>query len=174
MGAWLRRHNMSTNDLEAYFWQRMQADVLPALNRTLSVWEGDGMHINLQTLPVDAVVNAYESLGTANKAIAAGLRAVVSISKNHWYLDHECSGQYNWNAWKCIYPVDPGTASDGLPESAANLLLGGETAMWGEGINQDNFDAFVWHGAAAAAERLWSPLAATKSVTDATVFRLAG
>lgn len=36
------------------------------------------------------------------------------------------------------------------------LFLGGETAMWGEGINEDNFDAFVWRGAAAAAERLWS------------------
>ena len=28
--------------------------------------------------------------------------------------------------------------------------------MWGEGITQDNFDAFVWRGATAAAERLWS------------------
>jgi len=29
-------------------------------------------------------------------------------------------------------------------------------AMWGEGITKDNFDAFVWRGATAAAERLWS------------------
>ena len=35
-------------------------------------------------------------------------------------------------------------------------MLGGETAMWGEGINKDNFDAFVWREAAAAAERLWT------------------
>ena len=28
--------------------------------------------------------------------------------------------------------------------------------MWGEGINEDNFDAFVWRGAAAIAERLWT------------------
>ena len=28
--------------------------------------------------------------------------------------------------------------------------------MWGEGINEDNFDAYVWRGAAAAAERLWA------------------
>ena len=35
-------------------------------------------------------------------------------------------------------------------------MLGGETAMWGEGINKDNFDAFVWREAAAAGERLWT------------------
>ena len=28
--------------------------------------------------------------------------------------------------------------------------------MWGEGINKDNFDAFVWRAATAAAERLWT------------------
>jgi hypothetical protein len=28
--------------------------------------------------------------------------------------------------------------------------------MWGEGINKDNFDAFVWREASAAAERLWT------------------
>lgn len=172
--AWLKQRNMTVTDLEPYFWQRMRSDVLPALNRTLSVWEGDGLHIDLATLPDGAVVNAYESLATAHKAVAAGVRTVVSISKSHWYLDHECPGQYNWNSWKCIYPVDPGTATSGLPAVTAELLLGGETAMWGEGINVDNFDAFVWHGAAAAAERLWSPLAQTDKVTDATTFRLAG
>lgn len=35
-------------------------------------------------------------------------------------------------------------------------MLGGECAMWGEGINKDNFDAFVWREAAAASERLWT------------------
>jgi hypothetical protein len=28
--------------------------------------------------------------------------------------------------------------------------------MWGEGVNQDNFDNAVWASAAAVAERLWS------------------
>ena len=39
--------------------------------------------------------------------------------------------------------------------------------MWGEGINKDNFDAYVWHGTAAIAERLWSPAALTQSTDDA-------
>lgn len=172
--SWLHEHNMTTAELEPYFWKRMRSDVLPTLNRSLSVWESRRMHIALSALPDDAVINAYETLDTARTAISNGVRAVVSIANNHWYLDHECPGQYNWNSWKCIYPVDPGSAASGLNNSMASLLLGGETAMWGEGINKDNFDAFVWHGAAAAAERLWSPLDQTGSVSDATTMRLAG
>jgi hypothetical protein len=42
-------------------------------------------------------------------------------------------------------------------------MRGGETAMWGEGINEDNFDEYVWRGAGAAAERLWSPYNLTAS-----------
>ena len=40
--------------------------------------------------------------------------------------------------------------------AAHAAMLGGETAMWGEGINKDNFDAFVWRAATAAAECLWT------------------
>lgn len=171
--AWLRQRNMTTAELEPYFWQRMRADVLPVLNRTLSVWEDGRMHIDLSALPAGAVINAYETLNTAKTAISRGVRAVVSISNSHWYLDSECPG-YNQNSWKCIYGVDPGAAAAGLNASMASLLLGGETAMWGEGINRDNFDAFVWRGTSAAAERLWSPLASTKAASDATTMRLAG
>ena len=39
--------------------------------------------------------------------------------------------------------------------------------MWGEGINAANADAYIWRGAAAAAERLWSPLALTPSHAQA-------
>ena len=35
-------------------------------------------------------------------------------------------------------------------------MPGVETAIWGECINQDNFGAFVWRAATAAAERLWT------------------
>ena len=44
--------------------------------------------------------------------------------------------------------------------------------MWGEGINKRNFDAYVWHGAAAIAERLWSDPAQTTDL-DAARDRLA-
>ena len=67
--------------------------------------------------------------------------------------------------WTCTYDqtLDDPTWT---PQQRA-LLLGGETAMWGEGINSANADAYIWRGAAAAAERLWSPLALTPNHTQA-------
>jgi hypothetical protein len=81
------------------------------------------------------------------------------MAGQHWYLDSE-SGGYNQNAWKAIYGFSGANGSwlSNQSWSAAedSLFLGGETAMWGEGINVDNFDAFVWRGTAAASERLWA------------------
>ena len=37
------------------------------------------------------------------------------------------------------------------------MVLGGQACMWGEGINDGNFDAMALTKAAAVAERLWSP-----------------
>lgn len=81
------------------------------------------------------------------------MNTVVSIAGEHWYLDSECGG-YNQNAWECIYQVEP---LNNFTAQHTDLFWGGETSMWGEGITEDNFDAFVWRGASAGAERLWSP-----------------
>jgi hypothetical protein len=35
---WLAAHNLTAPELLPYFWQRVTADVLPKLNRTLHVW----------------------------------------------------------------------------------------------------------------------------------------
>jgi hypothetical protein len=70
------------------------------------------------------------------------------------------------DGWACTYDQtldDPSWT----PQQRA-LLLGGETAMWGEGINAANADAYIWRGAVAAAERLWSPLALTPNHTQAS------
>ena len=50
-------------------------------------------------------------------------------------------------------------------------MKGGETCMWGEGINKDNIGAYVWRGTVAAAERLWSPRSLTPA-HDAAAGRL--
>jgi hypothetical protein len=53
--------------------------------------------------------------------------------------------------------VDPAPAAFNWGPAQEALLEGGETAMWGEGINKDNAAQYIWRGAAAVAERLWSP-----------------
>lgn len=47
------------------------------------------------------------------------------------------------------------------------LVAGGETTMWNVCVDQHNFDGIVWPRAAAAAEQLWSPQAATDNSTAA-------
>ena len=44
----------------------------------------------------------------------------------------------------------------GLSESQLKFNLGGEVDMWGEGVDDTNFESFVFPKASAAAERMWS------------------
>ena len=77
-------------------------------------------------------------------------------------IEEQCAG-YHQNSWKCVYQVEPASnVTSGRPE----LLLGGQAAAWGEGLAAHDFDAYVWRGAAAVAERLWSPRNTT-DVADA-------
>eukprot|EP00041_Stephanoeca_diplocostata_P026639 m.721451 g.721451 ORF g.721451 m.721451 type:complete len:151 (+) comp23013_c0_seq15:1935-2387(+) len=104
------------------------------------------------TLPPGSVMNVYQSLATAwTQTIPQGVPTVVSIAGQNWYLDSE-GGGYNQDGWTHIYslngPSGSWLANPAWSPAEAALLLGGETAMWGEGINHDNFDAFVWRDVA--------------------------
>jgi len=164
VAAWLKQHNMNSSQLQQYFWKQMSTLVLPKAfaNRTISIWENDKLQIAPSSLPKGTVANVYQSKATADVTIGKyGMPSVLSIAGNNWYLDSQCSG-YNWNSWECRYTVEP---TSNVTKEHLDLLLGGESAMWGEGINKDNFDAYVWHGAAAVGERLWSPAATTQSIS---------
>lgn len=171
--AWLKQKNMNSSQLQQYFWQQMATQVLPKSlkGRTVSIWEADNLQITPEDLPKGTVGNVYQSKATADITIGKHrMPSVLSIAGDNWYLDSQCSG-YNWNSWRCRYSVEPTSNVTRLPENLP-LLLGGEGAMWAEGINKLNFDAYVWHGAAAIAERLWSPANRTARV-DAAEPRLA-
>ena len=173
IAAWLAARNMTSAELEQYFWRQVTARVLPAslAGRTVSIWEADALQVDPAALPAGTVANVYQSLATADATIANySMPTVVSIADSNWYLDLQCDG-YNWNSWQCRYAVEPTTDVTARP-ALRPLLLGGEAAMWGEGINKRNFDAYVWHGAAAIAERLWSDPAQTTDL-DAARDRLA-
>ena len=169
IAEWLKANGMNSSQLQQYFWAQVRERVLPAslAGRTISIWENDVLQIDPMDLPNGTVANVYQSKATADRTIGTyRMPSVLSIAGDNWYLDSQCSG-YNWNSWKCRYTVEP-TSNLTKQKHLLPLLLGGEGAMWGEGINKDNFDAYVWHGTAAIAERLWSPADLTQSADDAS------
>jgi hypothetical protein len=174
VAAWMKAKGLNASSTQQYFWQQMTARVFPHLNKTISVWRADDPNRGAfaSNLPTGSVMNVYQSLKTAwQQTLPAGTKTVASMAGDRWYLDSEAGG-YNQNSWKSTYNfnahagTETGTwvSSTGgswfVPPNASEVqhadMLGGETAMWGEGINKDNFDAFVWRAATAAAERLWT------------------
>ena len=168
IAKWMAAHNKTSDQVQQYFWEQMTARVLPTAlkGRTVSIWENDQLQIDPTTLPKGTVANVYQSKQTADTTIGKyGMPSVLSIASDSWYLDSQPPG-YNWNSWEKRYTVEPTSNLTAQPRYLP-LLLGGEGAMWGEGITQDNFDAYVWHGMAAIAERLWSPAAKTQTAAGA-------
>jgi hypothetical protein len=47
IAAWLVAHNMTAAQLQQYFWEQMAARVLPALNKTIGVWEADSLQVRI-------------------------------------------------------------------------------------------------------------------------------
>ena len=111
--------------------------------------------------------------------LKAGIPAVSTGVSEMWYLDRIgkiCSNQpdgvdpslgthnYFWQAWETYHDHDPFAHLE--PSTLANrsLMLGGEVDMWGEGIDDGNFEPFVFPKASAAAERMWSFEAAPPGV----------
>jgi hexosaminidase len=52
-----------------------------------------------------------------------------------------------------MYAYDP---TKGLSESEKGKILGGEVAMWGEHVDENNFMGIVYPRASSVGERLWS------------------
>ena len=94
----------------------------------------------------------------------------MSLAGDWWCLDQKGCGDYHQEDWQCAYDVEPTLPT--WTEQQLSLMKGGETCMWGEGINKDNIGAFVWRSTVAAAERLWSPRSLTPA-HDSAAGRLA-
>ena len=79
--------------------------------------------------------------------ITAANFSCVASPNAYWYMDHPTS------TWDVMYYYDP---ASGLSSSQRSLVLGGEAVMFGELVDEGNFDASTQPKAAAVAERLWS------------------
>jgi hypothetical protein len=57
IAAWLKAHSMNSSELQQYFWVQMRERVLPALEKTVGVWEADRLQIDLTSLAAGSFVN---------------------------------------------------------------------------------------------------------------------
>ncbi|KAG6393261.1 hypothetical protein SASPL_147497 [Salvia splendens] len=151
-----------------------------SLNRTVVYWEDvllDAMiSVDPSLLPTEHVILQTWNNGPDNtkRIVAAGYRAIVS-SSDFYYLD--CghgdfignNSEYDqppganqtdggswcgpFKSWQLIYNYD---ITYGLSPTEAELVIGGEVALWSEQADSTVLDQRIWPRASAMAETLWS------------------
>jgi N-acetyl-beta-hexosaminidase len=83
----------------------------------------------------------------------------------HRYFDHGISQpRFIQDDWEPYYKHDPFAS---LSAEQMRFVLGGEVDMWGEGVDETNFESRVFPWSTAVGERLWSPAAQTYDSSDA-------
>ena len=183
VNAWMAASGLAKGDYKSvvrYYMDRLQG-ILHDAGKIPLYWQEAFDHYGNGTvnptppppnLSRDSIIYWWYSPGwgwaNMGNVTAAGFRGVKT---NDWYLD---SVGQDWDAG--IYTADPFT--DGLCDythgfanctcptggckfnitSSAQqaLILGGETAMWGERVDTENLLTRVWMRNSATAERLWS------------------
>ncbi|ROT71808.1 beta-N-acetylglucosaminidase [Penaeus vannamei] len=90
---------------------------------------------------------------------------VIFSNYDHWYLDCGFGAWVgegnNWcspyKGWQKVYDNSPHAIATNLTGSPqADLILGGEAALWSEQVDEMTLDSRLWPRGAALAERLWT------------------
>jgi len=173
-GCWLRDPTISdfiannklgikdTNDLWAYFQQRMFNENMKDSSKIMVAWEELILNLNSTFYNADpnkVVMHIWNNQQDLRRVVEKGFKGLLS---GGYYLDKQkpvdkANTRWLWvDVWKDMYLVDPLAGLEDLP-NAAELVLGGEAAQWGEQVDQSNIIARIWPRASAVAERLWSP-----------------
>ncbi|GAB3636957.1 hypothetical protein GCM10027422_25470 [Hymenobacter arcticus] len=136
------------HQLQNYFNRRMLTTI-QKLGKTMVGWD----EVLGPDLPVPIVVETWRGPKGVLDAVRLGHPA---LRAHGYYLDLNYSAASH-------YAADP---LQGVPDSLAGRVLGGEAAMWSEFADSVIYESRVWPRAAAVAERLWSPADLTKDVPD--------
>ena len=140
-------------DLLSYFVLKAD-DIAANLGTTPIHWE-DVFIAGVKT-PANTIYNVWTN-STQIAAVTSAGYSVIAAPSDYWYLDHAA------NTWQVMYGYEP---TSNLTSAQAGLIIGGETSMWGEYVDEENIQSKVWPTAAAVGERLWSP-ATTTDINDA-------
>ncbi|QKG57488.1 family 20 glycosylhydrolase [Hymenobacter sp. BRD128] len=136
------------HQLQNYFNRRLLA-IVQKLGKTMIGWD----EILGPDLPQPIAIESWRGPKGVLDAVRQGHPA---LRAHGYYLDLYFSAASH-------YAADP---LQGIPDSLASRVLGGEAAMWSEFADSVLYDSRVWPRAAAVAERLWSPAALSQDVPD--------
>ena len=157
--AYMQAHGMVKTDgktvdkhqLQNYFNHRVLA-MLQKRGKIMIGWD----EILSPDLPKETVIQSWRGKKGLVEAAKLGHPTILS---NGYYLDLNYSAASH-------YTTDPLPPDTPLTPAEQTLILGGEATMWAEFADSVMVDSRIWPRAAAVAERLWSPQAATQNVTD--------
>ncbi len=160
-------------ELESFLFHRVRLGV-GVHGKTVVGWE----EVARTAIPDDVVVQTWRSSGAIAKVTAQSNRVIASAG---YYFDKLLPVE----SYYTVDPHDPASCcltreqfaegrAQGLPEfiiaedqvidpslelspAQEALVLGGEGCMWTEIVTEEMLDGRLWPGAAAVAERFWSP-----------------
>ncbi len=135
----------SYNELLNYFVTKVDKQV-NAMGASVIHWE-EVFFAGVEVSNSNTIYEVWTNSSQVAKVTNANFN-VIAAPSDVWYLDHLST------TWKTMYAYDPET---GLDETQAKYIIGGETCLWGEYIDDSNFIQTAYPRASAVAERLWSP-----------------
>jgi len=156
--AWETENGLSGSEATYEYFVDKAAGITRNQARTPVQWVEVFEHFGSK-LDKNTIVHVWKEKETLNSIVSAGYKALLS-NQDSWYLDHLDI------TWDQMYLNEP---TDGLQEgSDPNLIVGGETCMWGETVDPSDVGSTIWPRAAAVSERLWTPKEQIDTVDVAT------
>ncbi|XP_060834731.1 chitooligosaccharidolytic beta-N-acetylglucosaminidase-like isoform X2 [Rhopalosiphum padi] len=157
---WMKNNNRSLDE-EGYLglWSQFHANSLSEYDKEsgddksdIIVWSSGLTEPKVIERYLDKrryTVEVWEGSNSPEELVKLGYKVIMAL-QSVYYLDHGFWFSTNYHTWEEMYNNKMPNVDD------PNLLLGAETCMWSEYVDDNAIDSKVWPRAAALAERLWS------------------
>ncbi|EDV21084.1 uncharacterized protein TRIADDRAFT_30868 [Trichoplax adhaerens] len=132
--------------LESYYESRLLG-IASNLGYDYIIWQSV-VDNNVKVMP-STVVNVYKG-GFPAELDRVTKRNFTTILSSCWYLDIYAYGP----DWKRYYSCEPFSFNG--TQKQYDLIIGGESCIWTEYVDDTNLISRVWPRASGTAERLWS------------------